>query len=191
LSSVDHIPDKALLAVGYVGQTVWQDVLAVIAKRRVTGQPLSFVGYAPSGSMALIADTCIWLRDVLENFDAFVINQDELCWLAGQIGTSELALACNIGSRIILVVTDGGHTVVGFSKGTAASVPVTTIGDGNHDPIGAGDMFSGALFARLQMGLPVDVGISRASAMASAACTVSDPVGKNARGIGALASARR
>jgi sugar/nucleoside kinase (ribokinase family) len=68
-------------------------------------------------------------------------------------------------------------------------VPITTVGDGNHDPIGAGDMFSGALFAHLQMGLPVGVGIARASTMASAACTVSDPVGKKARGIEALASA--
>lgn len=186
LSEVEPLPAIGMLAVGYVMPTVWQDVLHVISRLRSNNNSVSFVGYAPSGSMGLHRDTYVWLQEVLGNVDALVVNQNELSWLADRMSVSPIGLAADISSRITLVITNGGKPIVALAGGEIASVPVAPIEDGDHDPIGAGDIFSAALFSHLQKGVPVAESVAISSVIASAACISSDPVEKMSRGASAL-----
>ena len=125
---------------------------------------------------------------MLANVNTLILNRDELRHLAGSLRISQQALAHNIRSRVTFIVTDGGEDISTFSPYNEMLTHVATIEDGRHDPIGAGDMFSGVLFTLLAQGLRLDLSVARAALAASAMCTVRDPYQKLSKGRAALSA---
>jgi ribokinase len=152
----DQVPD-ALLGPGLVlvaqMEVPTAETAAMIRRVRGAGGYV-LLNLAPARTIAAA---------VLRDIDLIVANEQE----AATLGVDPMQIAGML--RQALVVTRGAAGAIAyFNQGDRLSVPALPVVP--VDTTGAGDTFVGVLAAALDLGVPLETGLSRASAAAGLAC---------------------
>lgn len=108
-------------------------------------------------------------RSVLGAVDLLILNESEAAWLGQQLGRVGDALALHqvLGIGVAVTKAERGATMAslaGVIRVPAYAVEVV-------DSTGAGDAWCGVLAAAIDLGMPMETALRRASAAGALACT--------------------